>query len=291
MPESMHLQIQSLRSEQQLDGLTRPPPTMLSKARERRCVLLISSFITHNREIPDADTRMVWGNENLVNGAILLGRLFSTVARIADGFPTTGDGTVVPFSVNCVTFEQLMDTKLYTNGLDHATKYGKCQHNWTMKDEIYAFSRGVEAFLSGLVTVWDELPLVRAREMSVLYIAEICKSKFLSEKESIFRATTGKFDNCGMRITRGAELKSRLSVISAYASFHLHVSSWANRFPLKRPRTDAMDLQDADVMVASEESSGFAEATRTGGCAGRGGGCVESRGVFHKRTNRLQTGR
>ena len=261
--KNMEEQIQSLRSAttKPLDGIRNPPPAMVFKERERRAVLLLSSFLAHqpNRQLfSGKDERIVWGQHDMSNNALVFGRLFSFIARIGDGIPVSSNTVALTqFSTSCVTFDSLADNEVYTIGLNAALV-----NKWSIRDEIYHFARGVEALLTGIVAVWDDLPLVRMAEAASFYVSDIGDASSLSDIESaLFQDVSGKMQIDGIRITRSSSTDNMNKILSIYVGFHLHTLTWTRRAqqpPPKRARTELGSSSSS--MLAADYEFGPLEA-------------------------------
>lgn len=181
----------------------------------------------NNQKLPsNLQQRVQWGEWSLSSGAQLWGRLYSFFARLADGIPVEKkeDARPMQFSTNCITFEKLNDIEAYINGFNAAC--GQFEENggvvWTKADELYHYARGVEAFFTGRITVWDEEAFNPTQEIVSLNLVDVHCLDQLCEGENKFRKLTGEVRNGGLRITRCKHsAKERDEVIRRYVAHHI----------------------------------------------------------------------
>jgi len=88
-------------------------------------------------------------------GALLMGRLFSYVARLIALKHPAADGTLIPVEIDSVSYAALNDDTLYMQNLAAAiTRKGfGGVATWTVEAEAYHVSRGVEAFFRGCLSI------------------------------------------------------------------------------------------------------------------------------------------
>ena len=88
-------------------------------------------------------------------GALLMGRLFSFVARVIALKHQAADGSLVPVEIDAVSYARLNDDTHYMRDLAVAiTRKGSDGVAvWSVEAEAYHMSRGVEAFFRGCLSV------------------------------------------------------------------------------------------------------------------------------------------
>ena len=265
------LKCQLRTSRASVDGTTEPPPAPKMRERDRRasrlCIRMLTGFIASG-EFDAVVAREHWGTNTLSAQALAVGRLFSFLARLADGLSTTPDAPARPFSQACTTLEQLRDAQAYAHGVAAALAPSEPARagpppptptpvHWTMADEIFHFARGVEAFLSGCVTVFADSDIVTRHELAALSATEMRPESALAESERVFASISTRVNQQGFAIIRNGDAKDRSKTLAAYVFFHVHglhrVLS-AESPPAQRRRTDgamdgAMDeLRRADLL-------------------------------------------
>ena len=244
------------------DGIVEPVPASKMRERERRATRMAIRMITKflaDGEFASSCTRMAWGTTALSVRAVAVGRLFSLVARLADGLPTAPDSPPTPFSEICTTttFLQLQnDADAYARGVAASIDARQQQFvRWTLNDEIFHFARGVEAFLSGYVTVFNEADIVTRHEVAELPATEMRKESDLVGGEAAFASVAACVEQYGFGIIRNGSAKDRSRVLASHVFFHVHrlheaLSGDVQPPPAQRQRTDTMAEDDETLRLA-----------------------------------------
>ena len=114
--------------------------------------------ILHSHAVQSTLSQSFDGNASTIDGmevfpgALLMGRLFSYVARIVALKHRAPDGTLDPVNIDSISYAALNDDERYMCDLAAAITH-EGSEGWTLEAETFHVARGVEAFFRGCVTI------------------------------------------------------------------------------------------------------------------------------------------
>ena len=239
-----------------VDGITNPPATNRTRARERRAAIAVRTAVTRllnqkqqqqqQQQLGAAAARIPWGSTSLAPNAVALGRLFAHLARVVDGItPPKTPQTPQP------TFEGLREGEGASSYADEVERAVEEEGGWTVEDEVFHFARGVEAYLSGIVGVGRDTDVVTPTEQPVLVGKEELRDAAVdlsdAERAAGFDAVAVRLLDGSLGIIRPSTAKiARSKVLSSYVSYlvyHLHRESKSALGARKRMLTEEADAE------------------------------------------------
>jgi hypothetical protein len=230
-------------------------------------------------------TLVPWFNGNtlrmddmdLFPGALLMGRMFSYVARVVALKHRAADGTLLPVEVESVSYAALNDDTIYMRDLAAAiTRKGLGGVlTWTVEAEAYHVSRGVEAFFRGCLstnvddssvepTVYFMGSVSGPRNLFLSGVSGQSKALFGQQSKSFqYHMHPGTRDPCQpVRINKPADKQSKETRL-AYVRAHIwSVKAYFDKRlapPRKRHRPSGMSAPSVKVGTSGMSSKTVAE--------------------------------
>ena len=98
------------------------------------------------------------GTTKILNGALLFGRLFSYIVRMATLKRRNSDGSVIPLDPHAISYSKdLGETYVKNLAIDLLRSHNDGKDAlWTVDEEIFHFCSGVSSFFAGIVTIANE---------------------------------------------------------------------------------------------------------------------------------------